>query len=154
MDPNVARLIARVNSKFWWRTCLPSNYALRRRGLFLAATFADAEFYGKPLDTPFVARVSNPYVTDNDSMELDFRGFLDSGPPHGSWNRFYRWWSARDAAFRSIAVARGFDSIIVMSQIAFVAFRTTGKLPRKMELNIFHRRNWGHLGAERISATR
>ena len=41
-----------------------------------------------------------------------------------------------DVAWRKAAVAKGYDSIVLMSKKGFVTLRVSGKIPRSIELNI------------------
>jgi len=47
-----------------------------------------------------------------------------------------RW--ALDAQMRQAALAKGFDSIVLMTQKAFSEFKASGKIPRSLELNILN----------------
>ena len=56
------KLLARINRKDWWHVPPADPKAYRQRGKFLASTFREAEFWGRPLDTPIRVRVSNPII--------------------------------------------------------------------------------------------
>src|SRR5690242_5715983 len=65
--PNSARyerLIAFVNRKNWWHVPPVDPDAYRKRGKFLASTFEEAEFYGRPLDEPQRVVVTKPLIGD------------------------------------------------------------------------------------------
>ena len=47
-------------------------------------------------------------------------------------NRF-----ALDAKIKKTALAKGYDSIVLMAPKAFTEFKKNGKMPRSLELNIF-----------------
>jgi len=44
--------------------------------------------------------------------------------------------AAHDERWRNAALAKGFDSIVLMSPKAFAEFKRSEKLPRSLELNI------------------
>jgi hypothetical protein len=43
-----------------------------------------------------------------------------------------------DANWRNTALAKGYDSIVLMASKALVEFKASGKLPRSIELNILN----------------
>lgn len=47
-----------------------------------------------------------------------------------------RW--ALDAKLKRAAIAKGFDSIVLMASKAFGEFQSSGKLPRSIELNVLN----------------
>lgn len=50
------KLLARINRKDWWHVPPANPAAYGQRGKFLASTFQEAEFWGRPLDTPIRVR--------------------------------------------------------------------------------------------------
>jgi hypothetical protein len=56
------KLVARINRKDWWHVPPAAPKAYQQRGKFLASTFREAEFWGRPLDTPIRVRVINPII--------------------------------------------------------------------------------------------
>jgi hypothetical protein len=44
--------------------------------------------------------------------------------------------AAHDVLWRNAALAKGFDSIVLMTPKAFTRLTTDGKLPRSLELNL------------------
>ena len=53
-------LIEKINNSDWWHVppCDPEAY--KKRGKFLASTFRQAEFYGRPHDVPDRVFINNP----------------------------------------------------------------------------------------------
>jgi hypothetical protein len=43
-----------------------------------------------------------------------------------------------DARMKRTASDRGYDAIVIMHPRTFASFRKTGKIPRRIELNVFH----------------
>ena len=61
MENNIkAILIEKINKSVWWHVAPKDVNAYKKRGKFLASTYAQAEFYGRPNDVPEKASVNNP----------------------------------------------------------------------------------------------
>ena len=133
MEDKITRqkLINRVNRKAWWRTCMPNKKAIRDRGLFFASSFEEAEFYGRPLDTPFRVRIENPIIGHFDHIQkqllcntVEFNDTITGIFVH-------------DKLLKERAQQQGFDSIIVISESSHKKYCLENRLPRSMELNVF-----------------
>lgn len=61
--------IAHVNGKDWWHVPPRDPSAYRKRGKFLASSFREAEFWGRPLDQPERVLVARPLVSDEERIE-------------------------------------------------------------------------------------
>ena len=53
-------LINKVNSSYWWHVTPRDPNAYKKRGKFLASTYTQAEFYGRPNIEPENVEISNP----------------------------------------------------------------------------------------------
>ena len=53
-------LIDKINKSEWWHVSPRDPNAYSKRGKFLASTYQQAEFYGRPNDIPEKVRISNP----------------------------------------------------------------------------------------------
>jgi hypothetical protein len=124
-------LVANVNRKRWWHVPPRDSEAYRKRGKFLASTFEEAEFWGRPLDEPQKATIARPLVGDEAAIEEELFGRRISRDDIGLEGR----WKL-DAKMRRAALARGYDSIVLMTPAAFARFTSSGKVPRSLELNI------------------
>jgi hypothetical protein len=126
----VQKVVKHVNRKHWWHVppVVPDAYA--KRGKFLASSFAEAEFWGRPLDAPQRVRVSRPLIGD----ERTVSSVLGIAPQREGMT--LEEISAHDACWRNAALQKGFDAILIMAPRGFAKFKATGKLPRSMELNI------------------
>lgn len=124
------RLINCVNHKAWWRTHLPSKQAIRERGLFLASSFREAEFYGRPLDIPFRVKVRNPLVGSFAYIERRLLG--NCTPSVDTVGQIF----ARDKLMKVRAEALGFDSIVTLSERGYFRYKRENVVPRLMELNV------------------
>ena len=124
------KLIAHVNRKSWWHVPPQDPEAYSKRGKFYASTYGEAEFYGRPHDSPERVRVERPLVGD----ERTISKVLSILPQHEGMT--LEEIAKHDARWRNAALAKGFDSIVLMAPKAFARFKTDGKLPRSLELNI------------------
>ena len=61
-DSDLKKLIKKINSMDWWRTAVSDEAAIKERGLFLASSYKEAEFYGRPIDEPFSVEIENPLI--------------------------------------------------------------------------------------------
>jgi hypothetical protein len=125
------KLIAHVNRKHWWHVPPRDPSAYSKRGKFLASSFREAEFWGRPLDEPQRVTISKPLIGDEETIEKSLLGQRVSGEDMAMERRW-----ALDARMKKAALALGYDSIVLMSPKAFSIFRLSGKLPRSIELNI------------------
>lgn len=145
---NVKKLIQRINRKDWWHVTPvdPSSYS--KRGKFLASTYREAEFWGRPNDTPEKVNVKNPLIGDEETLERTLLGRYESeswpdvdedivaGKPFGE--RRY----ALDAKLYQAARAKGYDAIVLLSPSNFGRFKAEGKIPLSIELNLLTGK-WG-----------
>jgi hypothetical protein len=131
----VQRMISHINKKYWWH-CPPSDpNAYQRRGRFLASSFREAEFWGRPVDEPQRVTVSNPLIGSEDSIEMELFGHSIPEPEPGCAGVLeWRW--KLDAKMKKAALAKSHDAIALLTPKAFTAFRQQGKIPRSIEVNI------------------
>jgi hypothetical protein len=134
-DTSMVKLIAHINRKNWWHVPPSDPLAYTKRGKFYASTFQEAEFWGRPLDTPEKVSIRNPLVGDEPTVQTILFGKQVDYPGDDDPNvLIWRW--ALDAKMKEAALARGFDSIVILSPCGFANLRQSGKLPRSIELNV------------------
>jgi hypothetical protein len=126
------RIIEHVNRKSWWHVPPQDASAYAKRGKFFASSFAQAEFYGRPLDEPQQVVIERPLVGDERAIARKL------GIPAQREGMTLEEIARHDARWRKAALAKGFDSIVLMAPAAFISFKNTGKLPRSLELNLLH----------------
>jgi len=126
----IEKVIAHVNRKEWWHVPPVDPDAYRKRGKFLASSFKEAEFYGRPLDEPQKVQISRPLVGDERAISRAL------GIPPQHTNMSPEEIADHDGRWRKAALAKGFDSIVLMTPKAFVDFKANGRLPRSLELNV------------------
>jgi hypothetical protein len=129
------KLIAYVNRKDWWHVPPRDPTAYRKRGKFFASSFREAAFWGRPLNDPQRVAIARPLIGDEDTIEKMLLGRCVSSEYIAVEKRW-----ALDAKMKRAALARGYDSIVLMAPKAFAEFQITGRLPRNMELNILDAR--------------
>jgi hypothetical protein len=120
-----------VNRKQWWHVPPSDPDAYRKRGKFLASSYREAEFWGHPLTDPIGVSISNPLIGDETLIERKLFGRRVS---HQDFGIEQRW--KLDARMKRAALSLGYDSILLMAPQGFAKFRSHGKPPRGMELNI------------------
>ena len=110
----------------------PNAYG--KRGKFLAASFKEAEFWGRPLDRPERVSVSKPLIGDERRIERILFGrqvsFIEMTVDQ-------RW--RLDALMKRAALKKGYDSIVLMAPKCFAELQSRGRLPRSLELNLLER---------------
>jgi hypothetical protein len=111
------RLIAHVNRKEWWHVPPQDPKAYAKRGRFLASSFREAEFWGRALDEPQRVEITRPLVGDEEGIERTLFGRCVS---HEDIGMEERW--ALDAKLKAAALAKGYDSIVLMTPKAFSEF--------------------------------
>lgn len=124
------KLVAHVNRKNWWHVPPVDPKAYVMRGKFLASSFREAEFWGRPLDEPQKVIVTRPLIGDERTISKALR----IPPQHDGMT--LRQIAAHDALWRNAALKKGFDSSLLMAPTCFSEFKANGKLPRSLELNI------------------
>src|SRR4029077_15193835 len=73
-DIFVATLVAHASRKSWCHGPRRDPNAYSKRGKFLASSFREAEFWGRPLDEPHRLMVSTPLIGDKETIEKGLFG--------------------------------------------------------------------------------
>jgi hypothetical protein len=128
---NKEKLIKYINSHDWWRTALPDREAIKARGLFLISSFKQAEFYGRPIDTPFRVKVSNPLFGD-ETYIMQALDLPPSDPDSSIEERFLL-----DAEMMRLSIAKGYDAIALFTTKGYEKFINSNKIPGSTELQVF-----------------
>ena len=124
------RFVAHLNRKQWWHVPPVNPDAYKMRGKFFASSFAEAEFYGRPLDEPQKVRIAKPLVGDENGIAR----MLRIPPQHDRMS--LEQIAAHDAKWRNAALKKGYDAIVLMSPQSFAEWKANGKIPRSLELNV------------------
>jgi len=126
------KLVAYVNRKNWWHVPPVDPAAYQKRGKFLASTFGEAEFWGRPLDEPQRVSIARPLIGDEETIE---KVLFEKRLSDEDMSAKKRW--QLDAKIKKAALARGYDSVLLMTPKAFSELKAKGKMPRSLELNVF-----------------
>jgi hypothetical protein len=126
----INRIVAHVNRKAWWHVPPQDPMAYSKRGKFFASSFSEAEFYGRPLDEPQRVVIAKPLVGDEQAIAKAL------GIPPQQAGMSLEEIAAHDLLWRNAALAKGFDSIVLIAPKALTRLTTDGKLPRSLELNL------------------
>jgi hypothetical protein len=127
----VDRIVRHVNRKEWWHVPPQDPQAYLKRGVFFSPSFAEAEFWGRPLDDPQKIKISCPLIGDEQTIEKRLFGRRVSNEEISVKKRWLL-----DARMKKAALARSYDSIVLMTPNAFSAFQKKGKVPRSIEMNL------------------
>jgi hypothetical protein len=133
----IEKLIARINRKDWWHVPPSDPRAYEKRGMFLASTFREAEFWGRPLDTPIRVTVRNPIIGDEDTIQTRLEVTPPPNPGDDS-RKLLEWRWNLDEKLRKAALAKAYDAIVLLSSSGYAKFLAEGRLPLSIELNLLH----------------
>ena len=133
----VQKLVSHINRKDWWHVPPLDATAYRKRGKFLASSFGEAEFYGRPLDEPQRVTIANPLIGDEQTICLSLFGKVIS-VPEPEERKFVKERLALDARMKRAALGRGYDSIVLLHPRTFAVFKKAGNIPRSIELNVLN----------------
>lgn len=131
-DICLRKLIAHINRKKWWHVPPVDRSAYRKRGKFFVSSFREAEFWGRPLDKPEKVKIARPLIGDEESIEIKLFARRISRQGMTAQERW-----VLDAKMKRAAIAKGYDSIVLMTPKGISEFRVSGKMPRTVELNVF-----------------
>ena len=124
------KLVDHINRKHWWHVPPVDRDAYKKRGKFFASSFAEAEFYGRPLNEAEKVEVSKPLVGDEKAIAK----ILRIAPQHDGMTLAEI--AAHDARWRKAALKNGYDAILLMSPEGYAKWKVIGKIPRSLELNV------------------
>ncbi|MDF1518256.1 MAG: hypothetical protein P1P79_09945 [Lutibacter sp.] len=67
-------LIEKINKSDWWHVSPKDSDSYKKRGKFLASTYQQAEFYGKPNNKPETVKKiisNNPLIKTNEHIQFN-----------------------------------------------------------------------------------
>ena len=137
-------LVEKVNKSKWWHVTPQDSGAYKKRGKFLASTYKQAEFYGRPNDDPERVFISNPIygkepailksLFPNEYKEI-YRSISKSR--ERTQERWYLQRINLDAKMYKRAKMLGYDAIIILGESGREAL-AKGRKPGSLELNILN----------------
>ncbi len=140
-------LVKLVNKSKWWHVPPVDPEAYAKRGKFLASTYSQAEFYGRPNNEPENVNIKNPVFgfSELEILEQLFEGADLTGALKiygaivNSDGEIYQKRIALDAKMHAKAKQLRFDAIVLMTEAGRVALRKSRK-PSSIELNLIQQR--------------
>ena len=144
MDKNMSDIkkviIYKVNRSEWWHVLPQDPEAYSKRGKFLASTYQQAEFYGRPSDTPERVNISNPVYgfSEKEILEKLFSGEHAASLLRKLEDSGKAWYQQRidiDATMFEKAKFLGYDAIVLMNLSGKKDLARKRK-PRSIELNL------------------
>lgn len=130
-------LIKKINASDWWHVPPSDPDAYKKRGKFLASTYLQAEFYGRPNLMPEQVRVSNPifgFSEEEILIDLFSKNWekLMLKEDDGYSNRI-----ELDRKMYVAAKRKGYDAIVLLTPNAKSMLRK-GRKPNSIELNLLY----------------
>jgi hypothetical protein len=126
------RVVAQVNRKKWWHVPPRDPNSYKKRGKIFDFIYKKTELLARRLDQPEKVRIEKLCISEKATIETALFGKKISDENIEMDKRF-----ALDAKIKKAALAKDYDSIVLMAPKAFTEFEKTGKMPRSLELNIF-----------------
>lgn len=132
-------LINKINKSLWWHVTPDDPDAYKKRGKFLASTFLQASFYGRPNNAPENVTISNPLWADSESKLLKIL-FPDSYKElHISVKDSHAHWYQKRVELDKIIYEKAkllkYDSVILLTKNG-VKELENGRKPSSIELNL------------------
>lgn len=130
-------LIRKINQSIWWHVSPRDTKAYKKRGKFLASTYHQAEFYGRPNDVPCKVKIINPmygFTEEEILMQLfpsDWEKLILSD------GASYEDRITLDARMYCKAKALGYDAIVLIGRSGRKSLMEKRK-PYSIELNLLH----------------
>ena len=133
-------LIEKINRSDWWHVPPRDPNAYKKRGKFLASTYAQAEFYGRPNIEPEKVNISNPLfgfshleILENLFGKQNGKSFLKKVSGNNSYKSIIK----LDEKMHNKAKQLNHDSIALMTKSGKNFLRKKLK-PKSIELNLIN----------------
>ena len=135
-------LIKKINQSDWWHVPPTDPKAYEKRGKFLASTYLQAEFYGRPNIMPEKVKINNPlYGFSELEILIKLFGKKEAVRKLEILNSdTENWYTTRidtDSEMHNKAKELGYDSIVLMADRGKLALEN-GRKPNSIELNLIY----------------
>ena len=132
-------LISKINESYWWHVPPQDNSAYKKRGKFLASTYNQASFYGRPNSEPEKVSVQKPLWSDSEEDILKML-FPDNYTEKlevvvNAGKDYYNQRIKLDAQMYQRAKELGYDAIVLLGSTGLKELGSNRK-PRSIELNL------------------
>lgn len=132
-------LINKINQSLWWHVTPKDFTAYKKRGKFLASTYKQAEFYGRPNDTPEKIEISNPICGISEISILKILFPMNYKKLYTSVLGDHKDWYKRriklDSKMYQKAKIMGYDAIVLLGSNA-TKYLIKNRKPHSIELNL------------------
>ncbi|PIR93297.1 hypothetical protein COT99_01440 [Candidatus Falkowbacteria bacterium CG10_big_fil_rev_8_21_14_0_10_43_10] len=131
-------LIKKINGSDWWHVPPKDHGAYQKRGKFLASTFLQAAFYGRPNDMPERVKVANPVYGTSEAeiiKQLFPNEYKKLELCDDATENWYQKRIALDGKICKRAKQIGYDAVVLLVANGKEYLRR-GRKPHSMELNI------------------
>ncbi len=135
-------LINKINKSEWWHVTPADPDAYSKRGKFLASTYQQAEFYGRPKDIPDKVFITNPvYGFSEKEILKQLFPENDSSYLLGKIKKRKKYWYEEriklDAKMFKKAKSLGHDAIVLMGRTGRKKLERNRR-PNSIELNLLN----------------
>lgn len=130
-------LVDKINKSVWWHVTPQDINAYKKRGKFLASTYAQAEFYGRPNDVSEKVFITNPIYGCSEIEILknifpkNYKKLFSKVDDVGSYSSRIN----LDAKMFSKAKRMGYDAIVLLGSNG-IEYLSRNRKPHSMELNL------------------
>lgn len=132
-------LVEIINRSLWWHVHPADLGSYKKRGKFLASTYQQAEFYGRPNDNPEKVAVNNPLYGFSEVQILKKLFPKEYGKLYqGVLKEDNGWYKRRINLDRKIymkARRKGYDAIVLLG-VSAKKYLIKNIKPRSIELNL------------------
>ncbi|MCX6789070.1 MAG: hypothetical protein NTZ42_00455 [Candidatus Gribaldobacteria bacterium] len=132
-------LINKINNSLWWHVSPMDPNAYKKRGKFLASTYKQAEFYGRPNDIPEKIKISNPVYGTSEINILKILFPMDYKKLYSSVLGDHKDWYKRriglDSKMYQRAKGIGYDAIVLLGSNGN-KYLMKNRKPHSIELNL------------------
>lgn len=134
-------IVDKINKSEWWHVAPSDPAAYKKRGKFLASTYQQAEFYGRPNDTPYRVSIKNP-IYGFSEIEILKKLFPDNYKDmilseDADVKNWYKERIFLDAAMSRKAKLLGYDAIVLFGATGKKYLKINRK-PPAIELNLLY----------------
>ena len=132
-------LVNKINQSLWWHVTSGDSNAYKKRGIFFASTYAQAEFYGIPNDIPEKVKILNPIYGTSEMNILKILFPINYKKLYASVLDDHKDWYKRrirlDAKMHQKTKSMGYDSIVLLGSDGENCLMKNRK-PHSIELNL------------------
>lgn len=135
-------LIDKINNSYWWHVPPRDPDAYKKRGKFLASTYAQAEFYGRPNIEPEKVKITKPifdFSEDGILRQLFYKRYKKLSLSEDAIDEpdSYEKRIEVDKKMCERARKNGYDAIVLLTRAGKLCLERNRK-PNSVELNLLN----------------